>query len=200
MAQALGPEDRRDSRRATPRMTAPSSPSNSAPMAIESLTAGWDHSARLWDAATGLPIGRPLRHQGVVNSATFSPDGQNVLTSSSDRTARLWNIASPVAAARPIQVDGAVDGSGDGHPRPKGLGRHRLRRGNSVRRRLGTIRTKPWQHGGSVCAVGLGHDGEIALTGNIDGRVMFWNVKTGVTVGQPLELGKRDHRVCIQPR
>ena len=38
-------------------------------------TASEDRTARLWDAATGAPIGVPLQHEDGVNSAAFSPDG-----------------------------------------------------------------------------------------------------------------------------
>lgn len=31
--------------------------------------------AQVWDAATGEPLGTPLRHHGAVNSAAFSSDG-----------------------------------------------------------------------------------------------------------------------------
>ena len=34
----------------------------------------------------------PLQHQGDVNSAQFSPDGQRIVTASMDHTARLWDI------------------------------------------------------------------------------------------------------------
>jgi WD40 repeat protein len=32
------------------------------------------YGARLWDVATGEPIGLPLQHQSTVNSVAFSPD------------------------------------------------------------------------------------------------------------------------------
>ena len=43
-----------------------------------------DGTGRLWDAATGTPIGRPLRHQAQVTSVAFSPDGKTVVTGSND--------------------------------------------------------------------------------------------------------------------
>ncbi len=55
------------------------------------VTASEDFTARLWDAHTGQPLGRPMRHNDWVNSATFSPDGNRVVTASQDNTARLWD-------------------------------------------------------------------------------------------------------------
>jgi WD40 repeat protein len=49
-------------------------------------------TARIWDAATGQPIGEPLKgHEGAVQSAAFSPDGRRIVTTS-DNTARLWEV------------------------------------------------------------------------------------------------------------
>jgi WD40 repeat protein/serine/threonine protein kinase len=58
-------------------------------------TGSWDHSAKIWDAATGRAI-RKLdnAHQGYINSVEFSPDGARLLTASDDGTARLWNVES----------------------------------------------------------------------------------------------------------
>lgn len=66
------------------------------------VTAGWDHSARLWDATTGAALltldhhtaGEQGGHTRVVNSAVFSPNGEQILTASDDGTLRLWNVAS----------------------------------------------------------------------------------------------------------
>ncbi len=56
------------------------------------VTAGWDHTARIWNVETGLAE-RKLhsRHTDDVNHAIFSPDGRLVLTGSDDCTAVLWN-------------------------------------------------------------------------------------------------------------
>ena len=50
------------------------------------LTGSDDNTARVWDAATGQPIGPPLTHQGPVGAVAYSPDGKTVLTGSGDRT------------------------------------------------------------------------------------------------------------------
>jgi len=57
-------------------------------------TASADHTARLWDAATGAQLAVLQGHESFVNSATFSPDGTRVVTASADHTARLWDAAT----------------------------------------------------------------------------------------------------------
>ncbi|MEK7727677.1 MAG: WD40 repeat domain-containing protein, partial [candidate division KSB1 bacterium] len=63
--------------------TAVFSPNNGA----EILTASADSTAKLWKA-NGDTV--TFRHNGEVNAAVFSPDGQHVLTASRDSTAKLW--------------------------------------------------------------------------------------------------------------
>ncbi len=58
------------------------------------VTASLDKTARLWDAASGKPIGQLMKHEGSVNSAQFSPDGQRVVTASEDKTARVWDAVT----------------------------------------------------------------------------------------------------------
>ncbi|KIK32627.1 hypothetical protein CY34DRAFT_66569, partial [Suillus luteus UH-Slu-Lm8-n1] len=56
------------------------------------VTGSRDSTVRLWDAATGQPVGEPLRgHTSYVNSVSFSPDGTRIVTGSRDSTVRLWD-------------------------------------------------------------------------------------------------------------
>jgi WD40 repeat protein len=52
------------------------------------LSAGADGTAHLWGARTPLHV---LRHDGAVNSASFSRNGR-LITCSNDRTARVWHV------------------------------------------------------------------------------------------------------------
>jgi WD40 repeat protein len=62
-------------------------------------TGSWDKTARLWDVATGQPLGEPLRHQGAVYAVAFSRDGKTLATGSTDGDVRLWETPLPLPGA-----------------------------------------------------------------------------------------------------
>jgi dipeptidyl aminopeptidase/acylaminoacyl peptidase len=62
----------------------------------------------VWDAASGKPIGEPMKHENGVNSAQFSPDGQRVVTASWDNTARVWDAASGKPIGEPMKHEDVV--------------------------------------------------------------------------------------------
>jgi WD40 repeat protein len=72
------------------------------------VTASDDHTARVWDVATGKPLTPPLQHQAAVMSATFSPDGARIVTASWDKTARVWDAATGRPLAPPLQHESRV--------------------------------------------------------------------------------------------
>jgi WD40 repeat protein len=43
---------------------------------------------------SGKLVGKLEGHQGLLVSAAFSPDGEQVVTTSEDDTARLWDVRS----------------------------------------------------------------------------------------------------------
>src|SRR5262249_46501098 len=58
------------------------------------LTGSADHTARLWDTATGRPLGTPLRHEGVVAGVASSPHGRTIRSGGVDQTAPFWGAAT----------------------------------------------------------------------------------------------------------
>jgi len=82
------------------------------------VTASYDGTARLWDAATSQQTAPPLIHDGPVTWAEFRPDGAVLATCSDDKTVRLWNVetgsplAEPTTLAEPIvNIHFSADGA-----------------------------------------------------------------------------------------
>jgi WD40 repeat protein len=58
------------------------------------VTGSFDHTADLWDVASGRELHELIGHTDNVTSVAFSADGRWVLTGSNDSTARLWGTES----------------------------------------------------------------------------------------------------------
>lgn len=82
------------------------------------LTVSDDHAARLWDAATGAPLGLPWKHELEIAAAAFSPDSRTVATLDGHGVVRLWKIPDGRLASthRPRPVSAALPAA----PRPPG--------------------------------------------------------------------------------
>lgn len=142
-------------------------------------------SARLWNAATGAPIGKDLKHENTVNCAFFSPDGNWVLTASRDRTARLWDAGTGESVGGVMSHAGAIEWaifSPDGS---------RIATAGSD----GTVRiwatqtqqpTGPsMRHDGGVLKVAFSPDGARLVSGSYDGTARVWDVASGRAIGSP---------------
>ena len=141
------------------------------------LTALGSETARLWDAATGRPIGVPMRHLDAVSHAVFDPWGRLVLTGGFDGTARLWDAATGAAARRPVRPPGA-----DPCRRFDPWGRLVLTGGFDGAVRLWDADTgrplgSPLWHRGPVVAA-FSSDGRSTLTGGIDGTAWIRRIPT----------------------
>ncbi len=73
-------------------------------------TGGDDRAIRLWDVATGRPIGAPLLHGHWVVNLRFSPDGRRLLAGRVEGEAMLWDLSvSPprgIALEHPSRIPG----------------------------------------------------------------------------------------------
>ena len=57
-------------------------------------SASWDHTVRLWDAATGREFLTLNGHTHPVRNVTFSPDGKRLASGGNDHTARIWDATT----------------------------------------------------------------------------------------------------------
>ncbi len=150
------------------------------------VTASADHTARMFEVATGKQIGEPMKHFDAVLSASFSPDGIRVVTTSRDKSLRLWDAASGRPIGQPVEdadsvrsavysADGLrlVTSSRDGTVRvwPAGSGRP-----------VGT----PLRHRDQVRSASFSPDGGRVVTASRDGTAQTWDAATGERLGGPL--------------
>jgi WD40 repeat protein/serine/threonine protein kinase len=144
-------------------------------------TGSWDHSAKIWDAATGHAV-RKLDggHKGYINSVEFSSDGSELLTASDDTNALIWNVATgkPTGTvfhghtARLLSATFSPDGkyvltaSGD--------------KTAKIWNRAGgdAIRTLPGHTWAVLCAK-FSADGKRVITGSQDADAWIWDADTG---------------------
>ncbi len=146
------------------------------------LTASYDNTGRLWDAASGQEVLRLTGHENEVTACAFSPDGSRLLTGSRDKTARLWDAASGQevlrfeghgswVSASAFSPDGSriLTGSWDNTARLWDAAS-----GKEVLRLEG--------HGGWVSACAFSPDGSRLLIGSEDHTASLWDAASGQEV------------------
>src|SRR5262249_39050475 len=85
------------------------------------VTASRDHTAQLWETATGSPVGEAMRHEFPVWAVAFGPDGKTLVTASGEGPAgelRFWDARSGQSLGPPLGIDQrarSVAFSRDGH-------------------------------------------------------------------------------------
>ena len=136
-----------------------------------------DTTVRVWDLATGLPVGDPLTgHTGDVYSVAVSPDGSRIISGSHDTTVRVWDLATGAPIGDPltghtgpvwsvaVSPDGSriISGSHDTTVRVWKLA-------------TGTPVGDPLTgHTGHVYSVAVSPDGSRIISGSYDTTVRVW--------------------------
>ena len=150
------------------------------------VTASFDDSARLLDAATGATLGMPMPHDGAVSSATFSPDGLRVVTASWDKTARLWIAASGAALGETMHHEGLVLSATFS---PDGLRVVTTSSGYTASlwdAETGAALVTPIGHLDGITSAVFSPDSKRLVTTSFDHTAQLWDVATGATLGEPM--------------
>lgn len=170
-------------------------------------TAGHDHTARLWDAATGEALAVLYGHTDDVRDIAFAPDGATLATASDDGTVRLFSardgalratLAGHEAAVRRVawSPDGTrlVSASADGTAR---LWHRGDSGGDAGGGGDGGGAAADWtadilspgeglSGAAPVTAALFAPDGGRVATASADGRIVLWDAADGSAV---LRLG-----------
>ncbi len=149
---------------------------------------------RLWDVATGRPMGDPLDGSADgVNSVAFSPDGKILAsggadTVNEDDTVRLWDVATgrPIGGPLIVYTDSvqSVAFSPDGKTLASGSTDHTVRFWDvATGRPIGGPLTG---HTNSVQSVAFSPDGKTLASGGTDHTVRLWDAASASPIGPPL--------------
>jgi WD40 repeat protein len=158
------------------------------------VSASIDRTLRLWDVATGQPIGPPLvGHTGPVRAVAFSPDGRRIVSGSFDATLRIWDglKGSPLGPAirghaGPVL---SVAFSLDGRRIVSGATDKSVRLWDGASGR--SMGLPLLGHLGVIRAVTFSPDGRRILSASSDDTLRLWDATSGRPIGRPL-LGHTD--------
>jgi len=59
----------------------------------------YEHTARLWNLDTNIPVGPLIQHENIVDSVAISADGKLLVTGCDDNNAYVWDIHSTLKDA-----------------------------------------------------------------------------------------------------
>jgi WD40 repeat protein len=146
------------------------------------VTASYDKTARVWDAATGKML-IPLRgHTDWVMSAEFSPDGKRIVTASRDGTACIWDA---VGGQQLVVLKGHKDVVVSAAFSPDGTRIVTASYDKTARiwdAASGTQLLKLEGHKGGVWKAAFSPDGTQIVTASQDNSARIWNATTGAQV------------------
>lgn len=113
---------------------------------------GFDYTVRVWNAASGGEIGRPLLgHHSRITGVAFSPDGRHLVSASLDGELRRWDLAADNGQL--IACTTTVGSACTAHPDPS-------------------------NHDPGIMSLAYSPDGNHLATGETDGSVQLWDPKT----------------------
>jgi WD40 repeat protein len=145
-------------------------------------TAGFDGTARIWEASTGRELQRLEGHGGLVVGVAFSPDGSRLATTGTEGDIILWDTTSGAALLSWHSHDGA---SPDVAFSPDGAWLATAR-SDAVARvweaETGRLVLALEGHRAFIWGVAFSADGRRIATGSADGTARVWDATTGAAL------------------
>jgi WD40 repeat protein len=163
------------------------------------LTVSSDHTGRLWDMASGTPLGQPLLHEGRVWYAVFSPDGQIALTTSLGGEARVWDAHTGKLLHDLPGHKGHVSDAVFTKD-----GKKLVTAGDDIKPRVWDVATgrllrELSGHTDRIVTVALGPNDRTLLTGSDDHTARLWDITTGQQRGAPFRHDDQVKWVSLSP-
>jgi len=163
------------------------------------LTGGFDGTARLWDAASGKAVGKPLAHDSHVLAVAFSPDGQTVVTGGQDRKARVWEVATGTLRLESLHQGGVnvAAFSPDGSLIATAGGDKAVHLWSAT---TGKPATQPLQHTDSLKSLAFSADGRVLLTWVENTRTArLWDTTSGKPLATPVGMDGTVTGIALSP-
>ena len=176
---------------------------NDTPLPRGVLGGGGGGEARLWDAATGKPIGPPIVHQGVVTWTAFSPDGKAFLhqhqpggTAVGYGHPEAYRGPNPNRGPNPIRATCRPLAISPFSPDGKTVLIASATTARLWSAETGRALIPPIRHQSNVGVVAFSPDGKTILTGTstTDGQVRLWDAATG----EPLASSPMTHKGIVR--
>ena len=150
-----------------------------------------DHSVRVWDAASGKPLGEPMPHRAAATAAGFSADGKRVYTACLDGLLRWFEADSGQALGEVLKHPQGVAGAllGAVSAAPGGL---LLSWCDDFSARLfqadsGKPVGRPMTHAAAIACAAFSASGKLVLTASADRTARLWSSSSGEPQGDPFK-------------
>jgi WD40 repeat protein len=159
-------------------------------------------SVRVWELATGRPVGRELPYGSPVDSTILAADldrrGEYLATADDDGKVRLWKLPSMEAVGKPLQ-----------YPLPVTLVRFlpggqllaAAGRGDLWLRDVATseLVEQAMRHNDWVSDAEASVDGRRLVTTSLDGTARVWSLPDGKAIGRPIRIRYAVERAQFSP-